>query len=45
MIVGIDCIGVGVGAMVFNNEGKVFLAQRGSKATNERGYWEFPGGP
>ena len=44
MIVGIDCIGVGVGAMVFNKEGNVFLAQRGPKATNEAGFWEFPGG-
>lgn len=30
--------------MVFNSEGKVFLAQRGPKAKNEKGYWEFPGG-
>lgn len=44
MIIGKDCIGVGVGAIVFNSEGKVFLAQRGLKATNEKGYWEFPGG-
>lgn len=44
MIIGRDCIGVGVGAIVFNEEGKAFLAQRGPKATNERGYWEFPGG-
>jgi len=41
---GIDYIGVGVGAMVFNAEGEVFLSQRGEKATNERGCWEFPGG-
>lgn len=41
---GIDFIGVGVGAMVFNDEGKVFLSQRGEKASNERGTWEFPGG-
>jgi ADP-ribose pyrophosphatase YjhB (NUDIX family) len=44
MIVGTDCIGVRVGAMVLNKDGKVFLAQRGPKATNEKGYWEFPGG-
>ncbi len=44
MIAGRDYIGVGVGAMVFNEAGKVFLAQRGPKATNERGFWEFPGG-
>lgn len=41
---GIDYVGVGVGGMIFNAEGKVFLAQRGEKATNERGCWEFPGG-
>jgi mutator protein MutT len=41
---GIDYIGVGVGAIIINDEGKVFLAKRGQKAKNERGTWEFPGG-
>ena len=41
---GLDYIGVGVGGMIFNDAGEVFLAQRGEKATNERGCWEFPGG-
>jgi 8-oxo-dGTP diphosphatase len=41
---GHDYIGVGVGAMVFDNEGLVFLSQRGPLAKNERGCWEFPGG-
>jgi mutator protein MutT len=41
---GIDYIGVGVGGMIFNERGEVFLAQRGPRATNERGCWEFPGG-
>lgn len=44
MIPGKDYIGVGVGAMIFDAEGKVFLAQRGPEARNERGTWEFPGG-
>src|SRR4026208_833415 len=44
MIAGRDYIGVGVGAMVFNQEGKVFLAKRGPQAKNECGCWEFPGG-
>ena len=44
MVPGRDYIGVGVGAMVFNAAGQVFLAQRGPQATNERGAWEFPGG-
>jgi len=41
---GIDYIGVGTGAMIFNKEGKIFIAQRGPKARNERGKWDFPGG-
>lgn len=41
---GRDYIGIGVGAMVFDEQGRVFLAQRGHKASNERGTWEFPGG-
>src|SRR5258708_24067628 len=41
---GRDYVGLGVGAIVFDDTGKVFLAQRGPKATNERGTWEFPGG-
>jgi mutator protein MutT len=41
---GIDYIGVGVGAMAFNDKGEVFMSQRGPKANNERGCWEFPGG-
>jgi mutator protein MutT len=44
MIAGRDYIGVGVGALVFNDAGEIFLAQRGPAATNERGCWEFPGG-
>ncbi len=41
---GIDYIGVGVGGVILNSEGKVFLAKRGRDARNERGKWEFPGG-
>ena len=41
---GHDYVGVGVGAIVFDAEGRVFLAQRGPRASNERGTWEFPGG-
>lgn len=41
---GIDYIGVGVGAIIVNQEGQVFLARRGPLAKNERGCWEFPGG-
>jgi 8-oxo-dGTP diphosphatase len=41
---GVDYIGVGVGAAIFDNSGKLFIAQRGKKARNERGKWEIPGG-
>lgn len=41
---GVDYIGVGTGAMVFNAEGKVLIGKRGPQAGNERGKWEFPGG-
>jgi len=41
---GVDYIGVGVGAIIVDNQGRLFLARRGSKAKNERGLWEFPGG-
>jgi 8-oxo-dGTP diphosphatase len=44
MKAGQDYIGVGVGAIVFNEKGEVFLAQRGELAENECGKWEFPGG-
>lgn len=41
---GMDYIGVGVGAIIANERGELFLAQRGPQAKNERGLWEFPGG-
>ncbi len=41
---GRDYIGIGVGAVVFNANGEVFLSLRGPDATNEAGTWEFPGG-
>jgi len=41
---GVDFIGVGVGAVIINNEGRVFLSKRGKNARNEYGKWEFPGG-
>lgn len=41
---GIDYIGVGVGAAIFNKEGKLFITKRGKEAKNERGKWEIPGG-
>lgn len=41
---GVDYIGVGVGALILNEAGELFMAKRGPKARNERGLWEFPGG-
>jgi 8-oxo-dGTP diphosphatase len=41
---GVDYIGVGVGALISDDAGRLFLAKRGPKAKNERGLWEFPGG-
>lgn len=41
---GVDYIGVGVGAVIRNERGELFLARRGPLAKNERGLWEFPGG-
>ncbi|HYL56840.1 MAG TPA: NUDIX domain-containing protein [Gemmatimonadales bacterium] len=44
VIRGIDYIGVGVGALIVDDQGRLFLARRGPQAKNERGLWEFPGG-
>ena len=44
LVAGVDFVGVGVGAIVANAAGKLFLSQRGPQASNERGAWEFPGG-
>ena len=41
---GVDYIGVGVGALLVDDTGRVFLSRRGPKAKNEKGLWEFPGG-
>ena len=34
---GLDYISVGVGAAIFNHEGKIFITKRGKEAKNERG--------
>jgi len=41
---GVDYIGVGVGAIIRNEEGKYFASLRGKEVRNESGKWEFPGG-
>jgi 8-oxo-dGTP diphosphatase len=42
--IGKDVIGVGMGALIFNQDGKLLLTKRGPQAKNERGKWEIPGG-
>lgn len=42
--IGVDYIGVGVGAVIFNDQGQFLVAQRGPLARNEQGKWEIPGG-
>ena len=37
-------VGVGVGAIIFDAKGQVFLAKRGQEASNEQGLWAWPGG-
>ncbi len=37
-------VGVGVGAIVFDAQGQVFLAKRGHEASNDQGLWAWPGG-
>ncbi len=44
LVKGKDYIGVGVGAMLVNDQGQIFLSKRGPLAQNDRGYWEIPGG-
>lgn len=44
MKIGIDYIGTSAGAVISNNEDKLFLAKRGSGARDDVGKWEFPGG-
>jgi 8-oxo-dGTP diphosphatase len=41
---GVDYIGIGVGALIVDKHGRLFLSRRGTGARNERGLWEFPGG-
>lgn len=41
---GRDFIGVGVGAIIVNEKGELFVSQRGEKVRNQQLLWEFPGG-
>lgn len=41
---GIDYIGVGGGALIFNDKGEVLLLKRTAKTKNQAGQWSKPGG-
>jgi 8-oxo-dGTP diphosphatase len=41
---GHDYIGVGIGVVLFDENQRVFAAQRGPQVQSEAGYWDFPGG-
>ena len=41
---GVEYIGVGVGALIFNDQNKILLRKRGKASRNEVGKWEVPGG-
>lgn len=41
---GKDCIGLGVGAVITNQEGKILLMKRGPLSKSEPGTWAIPGG-
>ena len=41
---GVDCIGVGCGAIVLNNKGEILLVQRSQNSRTEPGMWSRPGG-
>lgn len=42
--IGVDYIGVSVGALIFNDKGEVFLNKRSKHTRNEQGCWEAPCG-
>jgi len=44
MKAGIDYVGLGAGAFIINDEGKILLTKRGEGARNQVGKWETPGG-
>ena len=41
---GVENIGVGVGALIVDREGQLFLSHRGPQGKNERWLFESPGG-
>jgi ADP-ribose pyrophosphatase len=44
MKIGTDCIGVGCGALIVNDNNETLLLKRTSKTRNEAGFWSKPGG-
>jgi len=41
---GVNYTGVGVGAVIVNNNGEIFLGKRGRDSRNQIGFWSIPGG-
>ena len=44
MKIGTDCIGIGCGALIVNENNETLLLKRTSKTRNEAGFWSKPGG-
>jgi 8-oxo-dGTP diphosphatase len=44
MKIGTDCIGIGCGALIVNDNNETLLLKRTSKTRNEAGFWSKPGG-
>ncbi len=42
--IGKDCIGVGCGALIFNDKGEVLLMKRSKNSKNQALWWSQPGG-
>lgn len=42
--IGCDCIGVGCGVFIVNDNGETLLLKRSKKSKNEAGFWCKPGG-
>ncbi|HET8845083.1 MAG TPA: NUDIX domain-containing protein, partial [Ktedonobacteraceae bacterium] len=44
IIAGVDYIGVGVGAVILDEQGKMLLGLRSGMVRNDAGKWDCPGG-
>jgi len=44
MKTGVDCVGVGCGALIVNDNNETLLVKRTNKTRNGAGFWSKPGG-